>query len=99
MTGLVILVFFRRKEISIYPDDSDKPEVGQGLNRRAEVTLNGVWPTDKTTRLPIKSPERIKNMDWERTVETKTHNLPGGAKFLEYRPDDGAWVFSVSNEV
>ena len=50
-----ISVTFRRREIEVYPDTyPDKPPVGEGLNRRSEVTLYKVWPNDKTTRTPIK---------------------------------------------
>jgi hypothetical protein len=48
------LVHFRHKEVTVYPDETKKPPIGQELNRRAEVTLERVWPTDKTTRQPIK---------------------------------------------
>ncbi|XP_072517838.1 nuclear pore complex protein Nup98-Nup96 [Salminus brasiliensis] len=89
------IVHFRRKEVIIYPDDKDKPPEGEGLNRRAEVTLDGVWPNDKTTCTQIKSPERLTEMNYEGRLENASRRQ--GARFLEYRPETGSWVFEVAH--
>ncbi|KAI5620164.1 nuclear pore complex protein Nup98-Nup96, partial [Silurus asotus] len=87
------IVHFRRKEVIIYSDDKDKPSVGEGLNRPAEVTLDGVWPNDKTTCNQIKSPQRLSEMNYEERLENASRKQ--GARFLEYRPETGSWVFEV----
>lgn len=65
------------------------------FGRRAEVTLDGVWPTDKTSRCLIKSPERLAEMDYEGRLEAVSRRQ--GARFKEYRPETGSWVFKVSH--
>ncbi|XP_030328960.1 nuclear pore complex protein Nup98-Nup96 [Strigops habroptila] len=89
------IVHIRRKEVVVYPDDERKPPIGEGLNRRAEVTLDGVWPTDKTSRCPIKSPERLAEMNYEGRLEAVSRKQ--GARFKEYRPETGSWVFKVAH--
>uniref|UniRef100_A0A8C7E283 Nuclear pore complex protein Nup98-Nup96 n=1 Tax=Naja naja TaxID=35670 RepID=A0A8C7E283_NAJNA len=84
-----------RKEVIVYPDDELKPPIGEGLNRRAEVTLDGVWPTDKTSRCLIKSPERLTEMNYEGRLEAVSRKQ--GAQFKEYRPETGSWVFKVAH--
>ncbi|RVE66004.1 hypothetical protein OJAV_G00122110 [Oryzias javanicus] len=95
VTGLNLdeIVHFRRKEVIVYPDDKNKPPVGEGLNRRAEVTLDSVWPIDNTSCTPIRNPKRLANMNYEGRLEKAS--LKQGARFLEYRPESGSWVFKV----
>lgn len=87
-------MFFRRKEITIYPDDENKPPMGEGLNKRAQVTLDAVWPMDKTTRLPIKSPTQLRELAYQDRLERASAKI--GAKFCDYLPETGSWVFEVS---
>ncbi|VDL63635.1 unnamed protein product [Hymenolepis diminuta] len=89
------VVHIRRREVVVYPDDSVKPPQGYGLNRKAEVTLDGVWPTDKSTREFIKSPQRIATMRFDERLEKYTQKMD--ATFIEYRPDTGSWVFEVKH--
>ncbi|XP_061485203.1 nuclear pore complex protein Nup98-Nup96 isoform X2 [Rhineura floridana] len=89
------IVHIRRKEVIVYPDDELKPPIGEGLNRRAEVTLDGVWPTDKTSRCLIKSPERLAEMNYEGRLEAVSRKQ--GAQFKEYRPETGSWLFKVAH--
>ena len=79
----------------VYPDDSNKPPLGDGLNKRAQVTLDKVWPMDKTKKEPIVSPGKLADLNYEDKLQRACNKL--GAKFVEYRPETGSWVFKVEH--
>ncbi|XP_068145955.1 nuclear pore complex protein Nup98-Nup96-like [Drosophila tropicalis] len=89
------IVHFHRREISMYPDATEKPAIGQGLNRNCQVTLDGIWPRSKNSRLDIKDPRRINEMNFEGRL--RRANAESDARFLEYRPETGSWVFQVKH--
>nr|VZI43401.1 unnamed protein product [Spirometra erinaceieuropaei] len=91
------VVHIRRREVVVYPDDSTKPPVGYGLNRKAEVTLDGIWPADKSTREFIKSPQRLAAMHFDERLEKATQKM--NATFIEYRPDTGSWIRTKSRVI
>ena len=65
------------------------------LHKEAQVTLDQVWPLDKSKHEPIKDPQRLLEMDWEgklRRVCDKNET-----RFIEYRPETGSWVFKVKH--
>ncbi|KAJ8704846.1 hypothetical protein PYW08_012166 [Mythimna loreyi] len=89
------LVHFLNKEVIVYPEESVKPPLGEGLNRRAYVTLDRVWPRDKSEKRAITEPERLLKMEYESKLRRvcDKHNT----KFIEYRPQTGSWVFRVEH--
>lgn len=87
------IVHFRRKEVIIYPDDEKKPAIGQELNRKAQVTLDQVWPHDKSLHKDITDPCRLLAMGYEEKL--RRVSAKHDTKFLEYRPETGSWVFKV----
>ncbi|TDG47551.1 hypothetical protein AWZ03_005990 [Drosophila navojoa] len=89
------IVHFRNKEVIIYPDDDNKPPIGNGLNREAQVTLDQVWPLDKTKHEPVKDPQRLLEIDWEGKLRRVCDK--NSTRFIEYRPETGSWVFRVKH--
>ncbi|ESO06765.1 hypothetical protein HELRODRAFT_191188 [Helobdella robusta] len=89
------IVFFRRKEVEVYPVESSKPPVGEGLNRTAQVTLDRVFPVDKTTGELITDYTRLVAMGYMDKLERNAVKM--NAKFVEYRPTTGSFVFIVNH--
>ena len=80
-------------DAQVYLEEADKPAVGEGLNKGAEVTLHKVWRMDKATNRPTTDPEAISRF------ERKLKKLAAeqSARFLSYSADSGTWVFEVDH--
>lgn len=50
----------------MYLDEGQKPEVGRGLNKPAEVTMLRIHKLDKETGKPTTDPEAIDRCVWGR---------------------------------
>lgn len=92
LLGLV-LVTIRHQEVTVYPDEDNKPPVGQGLNRSARITLFDIYPIDRTTHEEITDVDRIKMINYEEYLKELTKKFDG--EFVSYDANDGAWVFMV----
>ncbi|KAI3837186.1 hypothetical protein MKW92_028700 [Papaver armeniacum] len=87
------LVQFNNREVIVYPDDSKKPPVGQGLNKAAVVTLLNIKCFDKKTGqqcIEGVKVEKYKEMLIKKAVDQ-------GAEFVSYDPIKGEWKFRVNH--
>ncbi|GMR41121.1 hypothetical protein PMAYCL1PPCAC_11316 [Pristionchus mayeri] len=89
------IIIFRNKEVTVYPDESVKPPLGQGFNRPAEITLERVWPVDKQSKQEVKDAVALVNMNWREKLEKTTMRMD--ADFKDFRPLTGSWVFRVKH--
>ncbi|CAD6187915.1 unnamed protein product [Caenorhabditis auriculariae] len=96
-TGIVLdeLVVFRRREVTVYPNEEEKPAEGEELNRPAEVTLERIWYTDRASKQEIRDAVRLAEVGWRERLERQTIRM--GANFKDYRPESGSWVFRVDH--
>ena len=59
------------------------------------MILFQVWPVDKSTQSSVKSPEKLVSLNYEEKLQKACLKL--GARFVEYRPETGSWVFKVDH--
>jgi nuclear pore complex protein Nup98-Nup96 len=80
------IVLFEQACLCLYPEDQGitPPEEGQGLKKRAEVTLYGILPKRSGDAAKAKYEEKIKKQTEK-----------AGAELIEYNADTGIWKFSL----
>ncbi|TPX54026.1 hypothetical protein PhCBS80983_g06070 [Powellomyces hirtus] len=86
------IVILAPKLATVYPDDTNKPPMGMGLNVRAEVALEKCWPVDKSTRefiLDTTDPRHDRHMK-------KLEAMPD-TEFQGYHNESGTWKFIVQH--
>jgi nuclear pore complex protein Nup98-Nup96 len=86
------VVILDLKVCTVYPDESIKPRLGQGLNVPAIITLEKCWPVSKQTRRPILD---VENPRFIAHVE-RLKRQPA-TEFVDYIANTGSWIFKVQH--
>jgi nuclear pore complex protein Nup98-Nup96 len=94
-TTIIFLVHIDHQEVTVYPDDDNKPALGEELNIPARITLLGIYPIDRSTREVITNSERIRAMHYTEHLSELTKKFDGD--FVNYNPTDGSWTFTVES--
>lgn len=81
------------KEINVYPGNVKKPPVGEGLNRRAFITLDAVHPI--VNGKSVKQPNKALLLQFVGQLEEVCAKK--NMTFLEYRAQTGSFVFEVEH--
>ncbi|CDY30894.1 BnaC09g15120D [Brassica napus] len=87
------LVQFSNREVLVYMDESQKPPVGQGLNKPAEVTLLNIKCMDKKSGKQVKEGPRVEK--YKEMLKRKAEEQ--GAEFVSYDSVNGEWKFKVEH--
>ncbi|KAK3812040.1 MAG: nuclear protein 96-domain-containing protein [Benniella sp.] len=86
-------VVFSRKLCTVYPDEHTKPPRGQGMNVPALVSLEGCWPTDRSTREPV----RFDRSSPQYAQHVKRLKRQTDTTFMDFNTDNGTWTFRVEH--
>mmetsp|Transcript_63495 Transcript_63495/g.112936 ORF Transcript_63495/g.112936 Transcript_63495/m.112936 type:complete len:876 (-) Transcript_63495:118-2745(-) len=81
-------VVLKRGYVLVYPDPRQKPPVGQGLNKRATVTMYQCFPPGER----VSDEEAIE--DYKNKIRKMTEEN-SACRFLDYDCQTGVWQFEV----
>ncbi|KAK9845938.1 hypothetical protein WJX81_006497 [Elliptochloris bilobata] len=91
--NLDAVVRMGKGSVEVYLKEEDRPPVGEGLNRAAEVTLMNVFRIDSATHRPTTDPEAIER--YKRKLKKVVADQ--GARFIGYDAKEGVWRFEVEH--
>lgn len=87
------IIEFRPGEVEVYPDETNKPPVGRGLNKPAVIVLENIFPKDRKTGQLKKDEDSLNRYRLKLMKSTER----SGAKFIKYDTTTGDWVFEVEH--
>nr|XP_051180504.1 nuclear pore complex protein NUP98A-like isoform X4 [Lolium perenne] len=87
------VVEFNNREVVVYKEDSEKPPVGEGLNKAALVTLLNIKCMNRKTGEPCTEGPRLDKFK-ETLVKTAKEQ---GAEFVSFDGAKGEWKFRVKH--
>ncbi len=85
------VVRFTRKNLKVYPDLSDLPPVGEGLNQPCRVTLYKIAPDRDRHELGVDKPGAEFVTLLQQICETQR------SKYVTYREQRQEWVFDMQH--
>jgi nuclear pore complex protein Nup98-Nup96 len=87
------VVEFNNREVVVYKEDSEKPPVGEGLNKAALVTLLNIKCMNRKTGEPCTEGPRLDKFK-ETLVKTAKEQ---GAEFVSFDGAKSEWKFRVKH--
>lgn len=78
------------RQVTVYPDNHKKPQMGKGLNVPSTITLENSWPRKKDRKTPLTDQSGIrlqKHIEKLKKVED--------TEFINYDKATGTWTFRV----
>ncbi|CAF3518741.1 unnamed protein product [Adineta steineri] len=88
------LIEIGRRQVTVYPNDNNKPAEGEELNCQAIISLLGVYPIDRSisnSGEEVTDPDRLIEMNYGNYLRDMTKKFHG--KFLDYDVYTGTWRF------
>lgn len=87
------LIHFNAREVIVHMDEKEKPPVGWGLNKPAEVTLLNIRCIDRKTGKGYRSKKMVDKF----TEKLRKAAEKLGAEFVSFDPVKGKWTFRVKH--
>ncbi|EJU02490.1 C-terminal autoproteolytic domain of nucleoporin nup98, partial [Dacryopinax primogenitus] len=85
------VVVFNNKECTVYPNEDEKPNEGEGLNVAAVISLHNCFPTNKGTSEPF-TDMKARKMEMHIAKLRRMQDTT----FVDFS-DKGVWTFRVEH--